>query len=136
VTLCDAGPLVALVDDADEHHARCAETLKRLPPRALATTWLCFTEAMYLLGRRGGFRSQQELWEIVAKGLVEFDVPSPHEWQRMRDLMDQYEDLPMDVADASLVAAAERLETQRVFTVDRHFHAYRIKNRDAFEVIP
>jgi uncharacterized protein len=87
VTLCDAGPLVALVDESDEHHARCTETLRRLPPRPLKTTWPCFTEAMYLLGRRGGFRSQYELWKIVKQGLVEFDVPAPDEWQRMRDLI-------------------------------------------------
>lgn len=134
--LCDAGPLVALVDESDEHHARCTDALKHLPPRPLKTTWPCFTEAMYLLGRRGGFRSQRELWGVVTKGLVEFDVPAPDEWQRMRDLMGEYEDLPMDLADASLVTAAERLGTERVFTVDRHFHAYRIKGRNAFEVIP
>lgn len=136
MTLCDAGPLVALVDASDEHHVRCAETLSRLPPSPLVTTWLCFTEAMYLLGRRGGLRSQRELWGIVAKGLVKFDVPAPGEWVRMRDLMDQYEDLPMDVADASVVSAAERLGVARVFTIDSHFRAYRMQGRDTFEVVP
>lgn len=50
--------------------------------------------------------------------------------------MGEYDDLPMDVADASIVTAAERLETNRVFTVDSHFHAYRIEGRRAFEVVP
>lgn len=134
--LCDAGPLVAIVDQSDAHHARCTDTLSRLPPRPLTTTWLCFTEAMYLLGRRGGFPSQEELWKLVGKGLVEFDNPAPGEWERMRHLMNEYKDLPMDVADASLVTAAERLGVKRVFTVDRHFHAYRIKGREPFVVIP
>jgi predicted nucleic acid-binding protein len=134
--LCDAGPLVAIVDQSDTHHARCADVLSRLPPRPLKTTWLCFTEAMYLLGRRGGFRFQEELWEFVRKGLLEFDNPAPGEWERMRHLMGEYKDQPMDVADASLVTAAERLGTNRVFTVDRHFHAYRIRGREPFTVIP
>jgi predicted nucleic acid-binding protein len=128
--------MVALVDKSDEHHARCTAMMRRLPPRPLVTTWPCFTEAMYLLGRRGGFRSQNELWKIVAKGLVELDVPDPAEWERMRELMTRYEDLPMDIADASIVSAAERLKTSVVFTIDGHFHAYRIHGRDAFEVVP
>lgn len=42
----------------------------------------------------------------------------------------------MDLADASLVTAAERIGTTRVFTVDGHFRAYRIEDRHAFEVLP
>jgi predicted nucleic acid-binding protein len=91
---------------------------------------------MYLLGRRGGFRSQNELWKFVEKGLVEFDVPAPGEWERMRDVMARYEDLPMDVADASLVTAAERLGTGLVFTIDSHFRAYRIRGTGTFDVVP
>ncbi|MBW3572648.1 MAG: PIN domain-containing protein [Gemmatimonadetes bacterium] len=136
MTLCDTGPLVALVDEADAHHARCASALGRLPPVPLLTTWPCFTEAMYLLGRRGGLRPQGELWSFVATGLVTLDAPAAGEWERMRDLMAMYEDLPMHLADASPVSAAERLGIERVFTLDRHFHAYRIQGRDAFQVIP
>jgi predicted nucleic acid-binding protein len=136
VTLCDAGPLVALIDDADEHHARCASTLRQLPGPLLITTWACFAEAMYLLGRRGGFQPQDQLWSFVEGGAVALDVPVPGEWERMWELMEKYRDLPMDLADASLVTAAERLGVRRVFTVDGHFHTYRIKGKDAFQVIP
>ncbi|HET7231314.1 MAG TPA: hypothetical protein VFJ16_14995 [Longimicrobium sp.] len=40
------------------------------------------------------------------------------------------------LADASLVAAAERLNQRRVFTVDRHFYIYRQQQGQAFEVVP
>lgn len=136
MTLCDAGPLVALVDRADEHHDRCAWTLRQLPGPSLVTTWACLAEAMYLLGRRGGFQVQDELWSFVADGSVALDVPGPGEWERMWELMAKYHDLPMDLADASLVTAAERLGINQVFTVDRHFHAYRIQGKDVFQVIP
>ena len=53
----------------------------------------------------------------------------------MRELMRRYRDTPMDFADASIVSAAERLGTRRVFTLDRHFHVYRIDDRHAFEVV-
>ena len=48
--------------------------------------------------------------------------------ERAFQLMAQYADAPMDLADASLVALAERLELQTVFTIDRgRFHTYRIQ---------
>jgi predicted nucleic acid-binding protein len=54
----------------------------------------------------------------------------------MRELMRRYHDLPMDLADASLVAAAETLNLGQVFTLDRHFHAYRRFDTDPFTVLP
>ena len=42
--------------------------------------------------------------------------------------MEQYADHPMDLADASLIVAAEALNTRKVFTVDRHdFSTYRVR---------
>jgi predicted nucleic acid-binding protein len=42
--------------------------------------------------------------------------------------MEKYRDHPMDLADASIVVAAEALGTRKVFTLDRHdFRSYRIK---------
>jgi len=54
----------------------------------------------------------------------------------MRALMRDYADTPMDLADASLVAAAETLRQRRVFTVDKHFYVYRQRLGHAFEVVP
>ncbi len=127
--LCDTGPLVALVDQDDPHHACCVAALHTLPAQPLLTTWPCLTEAMYLLWRAGGLSAQDEL-------LVVLHVPEAAEWERMRALMQQYHDAPMDFADASLVAAAEHLRLRRIFGLDRHFHAYRIDGTDAFDVIP
>lgn len=54
----------------------------------------------------------------------------------MAALMEQYRDLPMDLADASLVAAAERLARRQVFTLDRQFYVYRLADGAALEVVP
>lgn len=101
----------------------------------MVTTWPCFTEAMHLVGRSTGARGQDVLWGYLSDGLVELHTPAADEWRRVHALMRQYGDLPMDLADASLVAAAERLGVRRVFTVDRHFRAYRIDGKHAFEII-
>jgi hypothetical protein len=134
--LCDTGPLIGLIDHDDPYHARCVAALSALPPEPLLTTWPCLAEAMYLLGSAGGFPAQDELWGYLADGLVVLHAPPAEEWERMRTLMRQYQDTPMDLADASLVAAAERLDLRRIFTLDRHFYVYRVNGRDAFEVIP
>jgi hypothetical protein len=54
----------------------------------------------------------------------------------MAALMSKYQDLPMDLADASLVAAAEGLGARRVFTLDRDFHVYRFADGATVEVFP
>ena len=136
MTLCDTGPLVAIVDANDMHHPRCVEALASIPAGEMMTTWPCLTEAMYLLRREAGARAQEVLWDYVAAGLVKLYDPAPGEWQRMRWLMHRYRDTPMDLADASLVTAAERIGTTRVFTVDSHFRAYRIEDRHAFQIVP
>jgi predicted nucleic acid-binding protein len=42
----------------------------------------------------------------------------------------------MDLADAFRVTTAESLSLTRVFTVDRHFRVYRLKDSRAFDVVP
>ena len=49
--------------------------------------------------------------------------------------MEQYQDVPMDLADTSLVAA-EALRVRRIFTLDSDFYTYRWRGTEAFEVIP
>ncbi|HEX8450844.1 MAG TPA: hypothetical protein VF647_02040 [Longimicrobium sp.] len=127
---------MALIDRDDAHHSRCVALLGKLPPGPLLTTWPCFTEAMYLLGRAGGFPAQDVLWGYVSDNLVMLHPPDEAEQDRIRVLMRQYHDTPMDLADASLVSAAERLSLRRIFTVDRHFRAYRINGMHAFDILP
>ena len=133
--LTDAGPLIAIVDRDDRDHARCIAVLSRLRP-PLVTVWPTFTEAMHILGTLGGYTFQAELWALRADGLVALHQGTDAEADRAEALMAQYRDAPMDLGDAALVAAAEALSEPRIFTLDRHFHAYRPLHVAAFEVIP
>ena len=132
--LVDAGPLVALVDADDQYHKKCVAALKVLQ-EPLVTVWLPVTEAMYLLGDLP--KAQEALWEMLARGVLQFlpldltDVP------RMRELMSKYADRPMDLADAALVRAAEREGIRQIFTVDRKdFSVYRLHGRVRPNIIP
>ncbi|WP_292864683.1 PIN domain-containing protein [Nostoc sp. LPT] len=94
------------------------------------------TEAMYLLGRYGGWLAQQELWSYVIDKLLIISEQTSDNLTRMRNLMEQYRDVPMDLADASLVATAQMLNTRQIFTLDGDFYIYRLWNNSSFEVIP
>jgi predicted nucleic acid-binding protein len=132
--LVDAGPLVALLDRADARHEACVAALKVLRD-PLVTVWPAFTEAMYLLGQ--SWPAQKALWsrlETTALGLAPLDETDA---PRMRELMEKYRDLPMDLADAALVRVAERESLTEVFTLDRkHFSTYRPGRRRRFSIIP
>lgn len=135
MTLCDTGPLVALINRKDHGHTRCVVAAPDiLGP--LFTTWPCFTEAMFLLGKYSGYLDQEKLWSVLDKGALILHATSEEERVRMRILMRKYRDAPMDLADASLVAAAEALNVSKIFTLDKHFHAYRIHDKKPFEVVP
>lgn len=135
MTLTDAGPLIALIDADEPDHLRCVETLDlvRLP---LLTTWPAFTEAMYLVGRAGGWEGQRALWRLVRHEDLVVASVSPSENERAARLMEMYADRPMDLADATLVALAEERGITRIFSLDADFHVYRLKGRRPFEVVP
>lgn len=133
--LCDASALIALINQDDDNHNRCVNALSALPA-PLVTTWPCFTEAMYLLGRYGGWPAQMELWGYVVDQILVFHVSDKPEQVRMQALMEQYRDIPMDLADASLVATAVSLNQKQIFTLDRDFYIYRFPGNQPFDVVP
>ena len=48
--------------------------------------------------------------------------------------MDKYQDRPMDLADASLVVAADRISVRDILSLDSDFLFYRINDTDSFNV--
>jgi uncharacterized protein len=136
VILTDTGPLVALSDEDDLHHRNCVNLLRQFPEQPLLSTMSCFTEAMYLLHRYGGYPAQATLWELYDAGLLMLHQSGSEELRYMSELMAKYRDLPMDLADASLIAASEALGIRRIFTLDQDFRIYRFVDGSSVEVIP
>jgi predicted nucleic acid-binding protein len=135
--LVDTGPLVALFDPKDGQHQRCVRTLK-VVHEPIRTTVSVLTEAFHMLGP--GSIGSDRLREFVLKEGISvwwFDQPT---LARAFELMDIYSDHPMDLADASLVVAAEMLGTRKIFTVDRRdFEAYRVRRGHrhySLEIVP
>ena len=123
--LVDTGPLVALFDPADGSHARCVRVLQSVD-EPLATTIPVLTEAFHLL--TPGSIGAQRLMDFVSESGLTVWPFDDGLLGRSFELMMQYADRPMDLADASLVAVAEAELFNRIFTIDRNdFATYRIK---------
>ena len=132
--LIDAGPMVALLSANDRHHAACRATLIRID-EPIATVWPAFTEAMYLL--RSSRQAQSALWQMVGREAIGILPLTVADAPRMRELMEKYHDLPMDLADAALVRVAEREGVHRIFTLDRRdFSVSRPLGIGRFNILP
>jgi hypothetical protein len=136
VTLCDSGPIVALLDKREQHHTRCREAFERFGHEPLVTTWPCMTEAAFLPGRTCGPAGREGFLKWWERGVVVIHELSLEAHDIIRIKMRQYADLPMSLADASLVAAAGELKQRHVLSVDSHLHIYRLTDGSAFDVIP
>jgi len=134
VILCDAGVLLCLVDRTQLQHNVYRTTVTSLA-KPLVTTWSCLTEAMYLALNRGGWVMQKQLGQLLLdKLLVVYEIQED-DYARLLDLMEKYRDRPMDLADTTLVLAAEKTGYQQILTLDSDFLFYRISDRDSFDVI-
>lgn len=132
--LVDAGPLVALVDAGDQHHAKCVAALRGLR-EPLATVWPPLTEAMYLLAELP--EAQEALWEMISRGALQLLPLDSGDAPRIRELMRKYANRPMDLADAALLRVAEREGIRKIFTVDRKdFAVYRLHGRIRPTLLP
>ncbi|WP_150047512.1 MULTISPECIES: type II toxin-antitoxin system VapC family toxin [Methylomonas] len=131
--IADSGFWIALADKNDKHHAKADAAAKSLD-ESLITTFPVMTEVCHILLKRRGVAAQLSFMQMYQLGAFEvFEIQDKHK-ARIVELMHQYADLPMDLADASLVLLAEDLGHGRIFSTDlRDFHAYRWKNTRPFQ---
>lgn len=132
--LIDTSPIVAFLDGGDKYHSLCMETL-RTTRESLATTWSVLTESFYLLDFSSG--AQSTLWDLIEKQVFTV-LPIPETmYPRCRELMLKYRDLPMDLADATLVTVGEEHRISTIFTLDhKDFSLYRPNHRHRFILLP
>jgi uncharacterized protein len=131
--IADTGFFIAILDRQDSDHEKAVACLKDMR-EPLITTWPVLTETTHLLLHRGGIINAIKFISHVLGGACEiYDIPKLQQ-KKIIKLMSKYRDLPMDLADASLVMLAEHLGHGRILSTDRRdFHSYRWKERKPFE---
>jgi predicted nucleic acid-binding protein len=136
VIVVDTGPIVALLNDRDDHHVRCRDFLANHPGPLLVPTTV-FTEVCILAERRRGTRAELAFLADVRAGLFTLLETTSADLDRIADLVGTYSDLPLGTVDASVIALAERLNLPAVATLDhRHFNIVRPRHVPALELLP
>ena len=123
--LVDSGPLLALFNAGDDWHARVLAWLQQHPGMALVSTWPVLTEVCALLARRVHNQAALDFLLWAERGGLQVDTPSEASLPHMRRVAQRFASLPLDLADASIAEAAERLGLRHILSVDTDFDVYR-----------
>lgn len=125
-TLIDAGPLIALFDKRDKFHQPVLDFLAAYSGR-LITTWPVITEVVYMLDFNQHAQGDFLTW-LQRDALHIANLDKEH-LTRLCELWQTYQDVPMDLADGSLLVIAELTGITDILTVDSDYFIYRIKGK-------
>ena len=131
MVLADTGYWLALANARDHWH-EAAIAVSRQLDEALVVTWPVVTETCHLMLARLGVRAELRFIGQVSRNVEIHEIGKGH-LDAVHTLMEKYSNLPMDLADASLVVAATELGEGRILSTDqRDFDAYRWKDTEPF----
>lgn len=137
--LCDSGTLIAAATSNDVDHHACVElfTGLRLAKRRLLLPQTVVAEVGYMLATWVSTEVEAQFLDAIAEGDFELVDLEQEDFERMAELVRQYDDLPLGTTDASVIALAERLGIHEVATIDRrHFTVVRPSHVDALILLP
>jgi predicted nucleic acid-binding protein len=130
--ILDTGPLVALIDAAEKDHDWAMAQWGDIAP-PLLTCESVISEACFLLDQtRTGSAA---VLEMLLRKAITIPFRLDDHLHEVHALRKKYSDVPMSVADASLVRMAEQLSHSAVLTVDRDFKLYRKHRRHVIPLI-
>lgn len=126
--LVDSGPLIAAFDKDDKYHKDIIDFFKKFKGE-LVTTWPVITEVTYMLNFN--YKVQLDFLNWISDGNLKlFDLRTDN-LERIIKLIDKYSDIPMDLADASLIVVSEAKGFNEIISIDSDFYIF--KNiRDKF----
>lgn len=136
VLLFDAGALVASVDRNERYHD-VIRTIIESAQQPLVTSQIVLAEVDYLLLTRGGVDVESAFLADVASGAYSAECLSPEELHLANQVVLQYRDLEVGLADASMVVLAARYGTSTIVTLDeRCFRALQPLGGGHFTLLP
>lgn len=130
--LTDSGPLVALLDRSEPHHAWVHQQFDLVR----GTIWTCegvIVETAYLLAAAG--LPPWSVLELLDRDVIAIRFDLESNLDRVLALMQKYADTPMDFVDACLVTMTEAKRDCQLITIDSDFRVYRRFERQAIPLI-
>lgn len=132
----DTGAVYAIADRRDAWHDR-VDHFVRSTREELFVPVSVIPEACYLLHAHIDPKAELAfvrscvVGEVKVKNLVHRDL------ERAAEILEKYSDAKLGFVDASVMALAERLDIQRILTVDRRdFSIVRPQHCEMFELLP
>ena len=131
--IIDTGFLVALHTKRDKYYKKAVHVCEVIKHRKWITTWPVIVETCHFFTQKDNFQAVMLLMNMLENDLMElFQIKKEH-LSIIQALMLKYKDLPMDLADASLVLLANELRSGDIVSTDqRDFKTYRWKNHQPF----
>jgi uncharacterized protein len=131
--LTDTNAILALLDRQDPNHMAARAIL----PIPMWLPSLILPEVDYLATTRLGAKAARAFQKGLVRGDFEIVHNTETDFARALEIQEQYSDLELGLVDSSIMAIAERLKMQRIFTFDRrHFLAVRPHGLGYFELLP
>jgi hypothetical protein len=122
VVVADSGPLIALFDRDDRFHTDAVDFIRNFNGM-LVSNCAVVTEVTHLLDF--SVHAQIDFLQWVYRGGMRIEEITSADFAYIIKLVGKYADLPVDFADAALVALCDRLQVRDVATIDKHFTIYR-----------
>lgn len=130
--IVDAGPLIALFDKDDKYHNSVIKFLKTFDGQ-LITSWPVITEVTHLLSFNVNVQIDFLEW-LKREAVTIINLENIH-LERIIQLSKKYSDVPMDLADSSLIVIAELTNITDIITIDSDYYIYRTKNKKSLNNI-
>ena len=130
--IVDAGPLIALFDKDDKYHNSVIKFLKTFDGQ-LITSWPVITEVTHLLSFNVNVQIDFLEW-LKREAVAIVNLENIH-LERIIQLSKKYSDVPMDLADSSLIVIAELTNITDIITIDSDYYIYRTKNKKSLNNI-
>ena len=132
-TLIDAGPMIALFGKSDRYHKHVMKFLKDFDGE-LVTTWPVVTEVSHMLDFN--IKVQIDFLKWLDIGAVNIYQTLQSDIKRIIVLSEKYIDVPMDLADSSLIVASEKLGIKDILTIDSDYDIYRTIKKEPLNNLP
>ena len=134
--LVDTSALLAAMFPDQRGHKECGEVLsKSRGPLMLSSAILA--ELDYLITKLATVTEELRFLGDVASGAYELAPIGAEDIARAREIIEQYLDLGIGLADASIVVLSEKYDVLDLLTLDeRHFRALRGARGRPFRILP
>jgi predicted nucleic acid-binding protein len=127
-TLIDSGPLIALFDKDDKYHKVVVDFLKGFRGE-LVSSWAVITEVSHMLDFN--LKVQLDFLKWVELRAVTLYTIEQHELKEIVKMVSKYSDVPMDLADGSLMYIAHKENIGHIVSIDSDFDIYRTLKKQA-----